>query len=208
VVGQPSCGGTDCRVGNCGQDGICHTTLINVGGPCSEPSPSGCTATTGTCDASGTCVRTAFPGKLCTPPPDSGVCQSKTTGKCEANGGCRPDDLLGAECIPPGGTPALCTINDGVSGKASYSCIRIGSPTAKATCNLTGFHACADVPEDGGCAYGSCDPATGECRYGPYPNGTRVCEGFGGDTKPCCPGQVCAAPPFCQGCFGKYCYYN
>src|SRR5262249_35650988 len=60
VIGQPACGGTDCRVGFCGQDGTCHTTPINVGGACSEPSPGGCTATTGTCDAAGNCVRAAL----------------------------------------------------------------------------------------------------------------------------------------------------
>jgi hypothetical protein len=53
-----------------------------------------------------------------------------------------------------------------------------------------------------------CDPATGTCDYGPYPNGTRICEGLGVEPKPCCPGQICAFPSNCGSfCLTKYCYY-
>jgi hypothetical protein len=65
---------------------------------------------------------------------------------------------------------------------------------------------CAPVPE--GCAAGVCNPETGECGYGPYPNGVRHCEGSpSGVVQECCPGTVCQPPPNCPFCFTKYCYY-
>jgi hypothetical protein len=54
---------------------------------------------------------------------------------------------------------------------------------------------------------GVCNPATGLCQYGPYPNASRVCDSYFSGAKACCPGQVCEFPANCvTGCLEKFCY--
>ena len=172
-------------------------TPRNAGMACSEPSLNGCTGTQGSCDAFGKCVRPAQTGKACLPERPE-PCRSQEAGTCDAAGECIANNLTpGMACRPEGATD-LCQ---------TYNC-RFPQGSDKLSCTFNGSVTCPRPPS--GCEGGTCNPATGLCRYGPYSAGTRVCENDAGMTQECCPGMVCAQPPGCGtfGCVLKYCYYN
>jgi hypothetical protein len=103
----------------------------------------------------------------------------------------------------PGDTP--CRPIGGGDLCKNYACIKDSLTTI--ACQFSSDVTCPSAPD--GCAPGVCNSVTGTCDYGPYPNGTRICDGIGADIKPCCPiGQLCVPPPRGGlGCNSNYCYY-
>lgn len=217
VCGAPSI----CLVSACNAFGVCVSTPVNQGQPCTPPlSVSGCrSGTIGVCDA-GTCVAApANEGGYCRPaePPPS-PCRSSHDGTCR-NGTCVHD-------VAPDGTTCDADLSglEPIHHQCNAGTCRSGSctlaPRVGATCHRDPsdrcqVSTCLDVPHldfslcsdplpktcPDACGDGStCDPVTGMCQGHRPSFGTVTCSSPSGpEPDRCCPGQVCICQPTPNG---------
>jgi hypothetical protein len=177
-------------------------TPRNAGAACSQLSRTGCTATQGTCDESGNCVRTVLKDQTCIPDPPTPRCFSTTTGKCDASGQCIPaPEPPGTECQPfDPGKRGLCWTNTCGLVNGQYDCNSVEKDCPRVA---------AKDAYAADCNPQKCDPATGACYADPPDQpGTRACQAVVFQF-PCCTGQVCkCAPgsPETENCLFRWCY--
>jgi hypothetical protein len=193
------CPSTECATGVC--DNNTHECVYtpkagSQGIACARPPLLQCVALgSGFCQGTECTYFRADDGQACVPDVvQSNPCKSKATGTCQHEG----FQIFGpTECVPedlPDGTD--CRPADGGDYCQSYHCFH-------GECRTSQTVVCPAAPS--GCSAGVCDPPSGRCVYGPYPNGTRLCN----DSSHCCPGQECSFPPQCTQavfCATKYCY--